>query len=489
MQHPSTCSCSRRSFLRGCGLTLTGFGIASLFPEPFIRHAMANVGDTNKRLLFIFMRGGNDGINTVIPHGDMDYNPSVRGSLFIPQASPINLQNDFASLHPAMSYMMDAFNQNELAVIHRVGYENNTRSHFDGQRIWENGDPTQTNLFEGWLYRYVEECILAAGGDLPVVTTQPTPPLLIKGSVPFTNIANPDDFGYLVPGTPKAEKFGGNWKKLFGDLVGLEAYRPILSQTGVKLKDTLDEYDSWDHATWNPTDPNSGWSLFPVSFETNPDDPANPGQKLFSDESYAFFNSLKIAALALLESDGSANNGTRIAGTQLGGWDLHNNQGATNGRHAELLSWLAYGFQSLRTVFSGAAIDPRNYSSIWDDTIVTTLSEFGRTSRVNGAAGTDHAAASCLFVQGGCVSGGVYNCDDVTWGANQGVMFDVDGRYLKERTDYRSIFWEILRDHMGASGVPVETIFPGYASLGLGSGELGIFAPCPAEIDPDLVQP
>ena len=77
MQHPSTCSCSRRSFLRGCGLTLTGFGVTSLFPTPFIDHAMAG-GGTDKRMLFIFLRGGNDGINTVIPHGDPDYNATTR---------------------------------------------------------------------------------------------------------------------------------------------------------------------------------------------------------------------------------------------------------------------------------------------------------------------------------------------------------------------------------------------------------------------------
>ena len=67
MQHPSTCSCSRRSFLKGSGLTLTGFGIASLFPTPFIQHALASGTINDRRLLFIFMRGGNDGINAVIP--------------------------------------------------------------------------------------------------------------------------------------------------------------------------------------------------------------------------------------------------------------------------------------------------------------------------------------------------------------------------------------------------------------------------------------
>jgi uncharacterized protein (DUF1501 family) len=233
----------------------------------------------------------------------------------------------------------------------------------------------------------------------------------------------------------------------------------VLSQAGVKLADTLDEYASWDQANWNPTDPNSGWSLFPVDQATN-----DPG---FSAGSYAFFTSLKVAALSLLESTGT-NNGTRIAGTQLTGWDLHNNQLA---RHGELLSWLAYGFRSLHIVLSGVANNDRGYTPIWDDTVVVTLSEFGRTTLENGSDGTDHAKASCLFAAGGTVNGGVYNCDSGSWPA--GVMLGVDGRYLAHETDYRSIFWEILRDHMGAATGSVDAVFPNYTGLGLGSGELG----------------
>ena len=100
------------------------------------------------------------------------------------------------------------------------------------------------------------------------------------------------------------------------------------------------------------------------------------------------------------------------------------------------------------------------------------LSEFGRTSRENGNGGTDHAAASCLFLQGGTVNGGVYNCDAATWPA--GVMFGIDGRYLLQRTDFRAIFWELIRDHMGANPATADTLFPDYTSSGLASQELGL---------------
>ena len=357
MQHLSTCSCSRRSFLKGCGLTLTGFGIASVFPTPLIRSALAGLGG-DQRLLFIFLRGGNDGINVVIPHGDsVGYSLANRPNLYIPPGQAIDL-NGFASLNPALSNLMEAFNAGELAVIHRVGYANNSRSHFDGQRIWENGDPTQPQLFEGWLYRYIQEAMISAGKDLPVISFQASTPVLLRGTERFVNIATPDSFDYNAA-EPKRSKYSQAWGSLHENLVGLEPYRPVLSQTGVKLVDTLDEYASWDQANWNPADPNNGWSLFPVSPDTN--------QAGFSAESYDFFAALKLSALSLLESGGGNNNGTRIAGTQLSGWDLHSGQGQIGGRHSELMSWLGYGMRSLRIVLSGAANDPRYIDSAIQD--------------------------------------------------------------------------------------------------------------------------
>jgi len=460
-----TGSCSRRSFLHGCGMTLAGFGVSSLFPGAFVRHAMASPL-TDRRLLFIFLRGGNDGINAVIPHGDADYNVTNRPNLYIPPASAIDLGNGFASLHPSLAAMMEPFNAGDLAIVHRVGYPYSTLSHFDGQRIWENGDPEKPQLFEGWLSRYIDESMLSMGKDLPVISVQPLPPLLLRGDEKFVNIADPGNFNYVYP-DPKRAKFATAWRRRFEALAGLDPYRPVLSQTGVRLIDTIDEYASWSLATWDPKDPDSpSHSLFPVM-----DDASNPG---FSPEAFGFFNSLKVCALSLLESDGSAHNGTRVAGTEVGGWDLHTGQGQTAGRHAELLSWLGYGFRSLRIVLSGGAIDLRNYPSIWDKTTVVTLSEFGRTTQENGSNGSDHAAASCLFVMGGPVNGGLYNCDASTWPA--GSMFAVDGRYLMERTDYRAIFWEILRDHMGAPPPTPDAIFPGYTIYGLGSQELGLIA-------------
>ena len=463
------CDCSRRSFLHGAGLTLAGFGAASLLPGPFLRQAMAAAAGpfSNRRLIFIFLRGGNDGLNTIIPGGDPDYNAVNRPTLRIPNASSLDLGNGFARLHPAMSALLPLHASGDLAIVHRVGYPNNTMSHFDDQRVWENGDPAQKQLFEGWLYRYVQENAVAAGVRLPVLSVQSNQPILLRGNEPFVNIANPNSFDY-ISSDPKRTKLKNGWSGAYANLTGLEPYRPVLSQTSVKLIDTIDEYRSWSQQTWDPKDPNTGFSLFPVSDATNPNFP--PG--MFPPSSYNFFRSLKVCALSMLESDAVNNNGTRVAGCELGSFDTHDSQGGIAGTQASLLAQLAYGLKSLHIVLSGGANDPRGYPAIWGDTVICTLSEFGRTTKENGSVGTDHAVASCLFVAGGRVNGGIYNCDPSTWPA--GVMFAKDGRYLSTRTDYRAIFWEILRDHMGADPAKVNTVFPGYTGLGL--TELGLIA-------------
>jgi uncharacterized protein (DUF1501 family) len=131
----------RRGFLKS-GFAWGAFGPGVLGILGRQSSAQATLPGT-KKLLFIFQRGGNDGINTVIPHGDLHYNPTTRPSLFISPAEAIDLGNGFASLHPAMAPAMEVFNAHgagvpgDLAVIHRVAYANQSRSHFDSQELWD----------------------------------------------------------------------------------------------------------------------------------------------------------------------------------------------------------------------------------------------------------------------------------------------------------------------------------------------------------------
>ena len=98
----------------------------------------------------------------------------------------------------------------------------------------------------------------------------------------------------------------------------------------------------------------------------------------------------------------------------------------------------------------------------WEDVLIVTMTEFGRTSKENGSRGTDHAESTAMFVAGGGVEGGVYNCDRSNW--KNGDMFSTkNGRYLARKTDFRSVFGEIFTDHFGNTWKQLNEVIPTYA--------------------------
>jgi len=180
------------------------------------------------------------------------------------------------------------------------------------------------------------------------------------------------------------------------------------------------------------------------------------------------FNQIKAAAIILNKTDAI------IAGTEYGGFDTHQNQGTLTGSHPGLNQGFGWAMYALRKYFTRYAD-----KATWDNVVVVTLTEFGRTTVENADLGTDHAEAGVTFVAGGAVRGydpaalpqprsGVYNCspsDPIPWvtGAN-GSMFGVNGRYLRRATDYRQILGEIIRDHLGATQNQLNRIIPGYGN-------------------------
>ena len=220
--------------------------------------------------------------------------------------------------------------------------------------------------------------------------------------------------------------------------------RDLLFATGKGLRESIEALKSVGITNNAFFDTDGATHLFPINAPSN--------QKGFSAASYGFFNDLKSAAQILASTDAV------VAGTQLDGFDTHNNQGTLVQGHAKLLEWLGWGFYAVRQYMR--SVDP----AIWNNTVIVTLSEFGRTSKENGSNGTDHAEASVMFVAGGGIKGGVYQCGPDTWkGGPGGAMFQVNGRYLGRTVDYRSVLGELLRKQLGVTQTQLETVIPGYA--------------------------
>jgi len=505
----------RNFFSTATGLAATA-ALSSLTDVPlFVQKALAEGGlgqpGTNgrvKKLLFIFLRGANDGLNNVIPHGDDAYGPKIRDNIAIPvdPAQSWNVQgkalfpeagtnaatfaypyslplgNGFAGLHPALKFLTPVYNAGELALIHRVAYPQQSRSHFDSQSYWETGAPRTNMVKDGLLYRAMVESGRPGKNSLTGVSFQNSLPLLLRGSrSAMTNLSDPTRYDLLgVPNTADGNlKTARALQAATGATFPDKANRDLLQQQYENMRRTLEIFAGIDFSEAGNTfvdnqnsDGNKPYSLFPTTNAKNgagPSGATNPGY-VVPTSAYGYFNQLKSAALVLNKTD------ALVAGTQIDGWDTHSNQGGATGAHANLLQRVGWSIYALRQYFRQYADQCR-----WDDLVIVTLSEFGRTTIENSDNGTDHAEASVMYVAGGGIKGlrtdatgkvthsGVFNCgpsDPVPWQTGMtGSMFQSTGRYLQRATDFRSVMGKVIRDHLGANQEQLNRIIPGYADL------------------------
>ncbi len=440
-------SYTRREFLRVGGLTAFGAGLGFLNPEIFKSKLFATEVNEDTKMIFIFQRGGNDGVNTVIPFGDPEYNTTNRPSLYIPPARALDLGNGFARLHPSMAPMMEIFNHSDLtgadgpgnlAIIHRVGYAKQSKSHFDSQRYWETGMPGDPTFEEGMIYRQIALTMNPMENNLVAAGMSNNQMVALRGPLPIPTIQNPETFTFS--GDPlEVDKFIGQLPSMpqGSDGSGLlgtygssydfpeKPYRDLVYGTGLALTNAMSIVQ--DAVAQGPYEPLEGV--------------AYPGGS-FGD---------RLAQIAMLLK----RTPVRVLGVNIGGWDTHTNQGQINGRQADLLNQVARGYQALF----------RDLQEQWDKLIIVTMTEFGRTSKENGSGGTDHAHAGVMFVGGGRIKGGVYNCDESSW--MPGDLFSDNERYVRRKTDFRAVFGEIFMRHFGNSQQTLEQVIPGYTQAAL----------------------
>jgi len=487
---------NRRSFIKtGIGATMAA-GLASMTNiPPFLQRALAegNIGISGKKLLFIFLRGGNDGVNNIIPIQDPSYaanrqaiglpkDPAVQydlsgGLADTPGAGypfGIRLGNGFAAMHPALYDLAPLFNSGRLALLHRVAYRSQSRSHFDSERYWEKGaDGTSANrlINDGMFYRTIVESGWNQNHALAGVSIQSNMPQILRGEQPMTNLSSMGRYNLLGVSSPSGSINSDRMKLLNAiDTGNFRAHpnkdnRDMVHSLGIAFRDTLDTFQDPIFSTNEFYDTDGTTHLFPVNTASD--------QKALGSGAYSFFQNIKSAAQVLANTDAI------ITGTEMGGFDTHSGQVNSGnphlGGHANLLKRIGWAFYALSKFFSNPAYNTRG-RNLWDDVIVITMSEFGRTSAENASVGTDHAEASMMYVAGGGVNGGVYGCStnqrngQVEWspgtGAKDGSMFAANNNvgYLKRLIDYRSVLGEIIRDHLGATDNQLNRIIPAYTN-------------------------
>ena len=532
MQHINLIT--RRGFMDRSLKIGLGVALATLTDIPLVlKRALADgmIGGNGKKVLFIWLRGANDGLNSVIPLEDTAY-ASSRSTIEIPRnglyttsgglcnftpsgtSNPtfdangyaIALNNGFAGLHPSLKFLAPVYNAGELALIHRVGYPNQSRSHFDSQIYWENGTPNNKLVPDGIFYRAMLQAILnqtAVNSGLTGVSIQSALPLILRGNqAAMTNLTDPTRYNLLgIPNTTDGNTKADRALKEASDFpFSSKIARQVIDAQYGNLNTTLQVFASIDFSeTGNTfvddvvTDGDAPYYLFPTSSTKNGggnmNGRVNDSTKYVVDTgAYTTFGNIKAAALILNKTDAI------IAGTEFGGFDTHNAQGGPTGTHANLqrrIAWAMYGLKKFFTKYGkGGSAEMPGAKVNWNDIVVVTLSEFGRTTKENGSAGSDHAEAGVMFVAGGNIKGygkpdpatlvnrtsGVFCCGPdasesyngyaVPWntGTSGTMFYGTNKNYLKRAVDYRSVLGEIIRDHLGASQSQLNTIIPGYAN-------------------------
>jgi uncharacterized protein (DUF1501 family) len=400
---------SRRVFIKNGAFALVTLGFA---PSFLARTAFA-AGARSKRLIAIFQRGAVDGLNMVVPFGDRDYyraRPSI--GIARPGAADGAVDLDgFFGLNPRLQPLHRFWESRQLAIVHACGSPDNTRSHFDAQDYMETATPGVKSTQDGWLNRYLQARRAEQSAPFRAVSLTQQMPRVLQGPAPVLAVNQLGQFG--LRGGPATDSIGASFEAQFA-----AAADQVLNSTGREAFEAMRTLRTVAPSGYRPSD---GASY-----------PRSPfGQALE-----------QIAQLA------KADVGLEVAFADVGGWDTHVNQGSGQGQLATRLDDFGRGLAALVT----------DLGDRMEDTIVLTMSEFGRAVNENGNRGTDHGHGNAMIVIGGPIKGGrVYG----KWpGLSTSQRFE--GRDLAVTTDFRDVFSEIVVRHLGVADP--RPIFPGYAA-------------------------
>src|SRR5689334_9539608 len=409
----------RRVFVKSGALALVTMGLSPRFLRRTAFGMELPGAAKGRTLICLFQRGAADALNVVVPHGESSYY-SLRPRIAIPRPSArlgdaqaaIDLDG-FFGLHPSLQPLKPLWDRGLLAPIHAVGSPSTTRSHFDAQDYMESGTPDVKSTPDGWLNRYLatrgtcEEC--ATQSPFRAVAMTPQTPRILEGPSPTIAMNNLDEFTIRTDGSD-VERIEALYRTGSADIV---------HAAGGEMFEAIKVLKSANPQRYVP--------------ENSADYPRSPfGQHL-----------KQIAQLI------KADVGLEIAFADVGGWDTHVNQGGATGQLAARLDDFSKSIAALVA----------DLGDRMADVMIMTMSEFGRTVRQNGNAGTDHGHASALFVIGGNVRGGKR-----VFGRWPGLEPEqlYEGRDLALTTDFRSVFSEVAAKHLGAA--KTDAIFPGFAA-------------------------
>lgn len=432
---------SRRGFIKGCcaSAAVGAAAPAMLYSNPA---QAANGYDT---IVHVFLRGGFDGLNLVVPIAGNDrvHYDEARPGLGIAAtgtygALPLTLAGGAATgfgLHPSASGLRDLWNDSRMAIVHSCGLLTSvTRSHFDAQLYYDLGTPGQQGIGSGWLTRAWETHPGATGAEA-------MPALAVNSRLPANLLASTHALGMSSPTDFALNSAAWQWRRSGeGRPAGVVGVNDLLArymhghahaeQHSARGEQSLRVIGQQPYTSTLPT----GW---PTS---------NFARQLWTVAQSVRFDL-----------------GLRYATVDLGGWDTHEGQGTAGAGYHYYQNKIAELSQALSAFYSEMAAGGEA-----SRVTVIVQSEFGRRVRQNGSGGTDHGYGNPLLVLGGPVNGRRFFG---SWlGLDPGTLSPYFGD-IPVTTDYRRVLSELLIRRMGNS--QLGRVFPaytGYAPLGIFQG-------------------
>jgi uncharacterized protein (DUF1501 family) len=355
---------------------------------------------TNGKFLLVFLRGGYDAANTLIPHSSELYYIG-RPNLAVPQDALLKLNADWA-LHPALRESLYAmYLRGDAAFVPFAGSGDVSRSHFESQDTIELGQPLGGT--RGYDSGFMGRLAALLGASRPIAFSGRTP-LAFRGDKAVANVA-------LGPAGIKPGAVDARQSSLIAEM-----YRD--TQLGTPVSEGFAMRETVMRELGNEMDAASRNAVNARGFE---------------------LQARRIAKLMQGEYN--------LGFVDVGGWDTHVGEGGATGYLATRLEELGRGLIALADAMGGA----------WRDTVVVVLSEFGRTFRENGNRGTDHGHGSVYWIMGGSLKGQRIVGEQVRVSAAT-LFQDRDYPVLN---DYRAVLAGLFSRIYGLDAAQVSRVFPG----------------------------
>lgn len=420
---------TRREFLKVSALggalswTVPGFVMSTM--DTLISSAMADdgqlkLGKDHPILVVLQLTGGNDGLNTIIPHSN-DYYHKARPNISISKKTSLLIDDEFA-MHRSLKGLKSLYDNGNLAIVNGIGYPNPNRSHFRSMEIWHTATDSNKTSSDGWIGKYFDnEC----GGEDPTVgiSIGNERPQAFAGKNPKgVSFKNPERYRY---GGKKKSGLAASEDEFFRDLnAQAEMFTETISSGG-----SIGSLSGYGAGTPGE-DPLKYLERVSLDAELSSD---RINQIVGRKRTGVTYPKTRLASDLHTIADLIAGDmPTRIYYVSQGGYDTHTQQ---KGAHERLLGEFGDAVKSFHDDLVGMGVSDR--------VTVLTFSEFGRRVAENASGGTDHGQAAPLFVMGENVSPGFH-----------GAMLSLAPKDLVKgdityTTDFRGVYASVLENVLG----------------------------------------